>query len=99
VFVINNSYQPHMLLKPESPSSQNNNIGEQSSSSSAISITGADRDLVRYSLLTATLCHVSHILFHFLHVYFSTKISFAFYFPYCVSVSLIPFLSELDSIW
>ena len=41
MFVINNSYQPHMLLKPESPSSQNNNIGEQSSSSSAISITGA----------------------------------------------------------
>jgi protocatechuate 3,4-dioxygenase beta subunit len=61
VFVINNSYQPHMLLKPESPSSQNNNIGEQSSSSSAISITGADRDLVRYSILTATLCHVSQI--------------------------------------
>ena len=41
VFVINNSYVPSTLLKPESQSSQNNNIGEQSSSSSAISVTGA----------------------------------------------------------
>ena len=41
VFVINNSYEPNTLLRPESQSSQNNNIGEQSSSASAISVTGA----------------------------------------------------------
>lgn len=41
VFVINDSYEASTLLKPESQSSQNNNIGEQSSSSSAISVTGA----------------------------------------------------------
>jgi hypothetical protein len=64
VFVINNSYQPQMLLKPESPSSQNYNIGEQSSSSSAISITGADRIILLLpwpncanSIAFSLLCH------------------------------------------
>ena len=40
VFIINNSYLPSMILKPENSNIQNNNFGEFDLSSSLMSLTG-----------------------------------------------------------
>ena len=62
VFVINDSYEPCNLLKPESQSSQNNNIGEQSSSASVISVTGGWVWCVMM-LLTVLISTYLHIMY------------------------------------
>ena len=77
VFVINDSYEPCNLLKPESQSSQNNNIGEQSSSASVISVTGGWVWCVMM-LLTALISTSLHIMNDKLQIFFSVCVGICY---------------------